>query len=215
MALALLLWAAPLTPAARLLGLAAFALVVWVVQVRIAAHHPFDRFGLANGITLVRAAGVGALLAFAASPPADAGTAWSVLGLSAGLIALDGLDGWAARRQGLASGFGARFDMEVDALAILALAWLAVGLGKAGPWVLGLGLMRYAFLLAGLLAPRLSAPLPPSPRRKAVCVLQLLVLTALLAPPLTPPVSGDLALLAFGALAWSFATDLRWLAGRP
>ena len=38
------------------------------------------------------------------------------------LLALDGLDGWAARRQGLVSAFGARFDMEVDALLILALA---------------------------------------------------------------------------------------------
>lgn len=207
-------------------GLAAFALVACVAQARIATHHPFDRLGLANGVTLARAAGVALLLALAADPPvdplvdpavdplADPRMALGALALSAALIALDGVDGWLARRQGLASAFGARFDMEVDALAILALSWLALGLGKAGPWILGIGLMRYAFVLAGLVVPRLAAPLPPSTRRKVVCVLQLVALTALLAPPVAPPVSSGLALLALAALVWSFAADLRWLACR-
>ena len=74
------------------------------------------------------------------------------------LLALDGLDGRAARGQGLASAFGARFDMEVDALVILALAAIAAGLGKAGPWVLALGLVRYGFVVAGWLAPMARAP---------------------------------------------------------
>ncbi len=196
-------------------GLASFALVACVAQARIAAYHPFDRLGLANGITLARAAGVAALLALAAGPPVDPRMMLGALALSVVLIALDGIDGWAARRQGLVSAFGARFDMEVDALAILALAWLAFGLGKAGPWVLGIGLLRYAFVLAGLVSPRLAAPLPPSTRRKAVCVLQLVALTALIAPPVVPPASAAVALVALAALAWSFATDLRWLADRP
>jgi phosphatidylglycerophosphate synthase len=40
------------------------------------------------------------------------------------LLALDGLDGWLARRFGLASAYGARFDMEVDGFLILVLALL-------------------------------------------------------------------------------------------
>ena len=215
LALAAPLLAAPLSPKARMFGLAAFALVACVAQARIAAHHPFDRLGLANAVTLGRAAGVGALFALAADAPADPDVAVAALGLSTVLIALDGLDGWLARRQGLASNFGARFDMEVDALAILALCWLALGLGKAGPWVLGIGLMRYAFVLAGLAEPRLAAPLPPSTRRKAICVLQLVALTTLLAPQVTPPVSTGIALFALAALTWSFAVDLRWLADQP
>jgi phosphatidylglycerophosphate synthase len=129
-----------------------------------------------------------------------------------GLLALDGIDGWLARRQRLETAFGARFDMEVDALFILVLAALAVGLGKAGAWVLALGMMRYGFVAASLAWPWLAAPLPPSLRRKAVCVLQIAVLAALLAPPVAPPVSGALAAAAFAALAWSFAVDVRWLA---
>jgi hypothetical protein len=101
--------------------------------------------------------------------------------------------------------------MEIDAALVLALAALAWGTGKAGVWVLGLGLMRYGFVVAGLLRPRLARPLPPSWRRKAVCVLQVAVLTALLAPVITPPLAPVLAATAFAALAWSFAVDLRWL----
>ena len=41
------------------------------------------------------------------------------------MTALDGVDGWLARRSGIASAFGARFDMEIDALLILVLAVLA------------------------------------------------------------------------------------------
>ena len=45
-------------------------------------------------------------------------------------------DGPAARRSGIASRFGARFDMETDALMILVLAVLAWRWDRAGAWVL-------------------------------------------------------------------------------
>ena len=101
--------------------------------------------------------------------------------------------------------------METDALLILALAALALGLGKAGPWVLGLGLLRYAFVFAGWLVPALARPLPPSDRRRAVCALQVAALGLLLAPPLVPPLSAALAAAAFAALLASFAIDVAWL----
>jgi hydrogenase/urease accessory protein HupE len=66
-------------------------------------------------------------------------------------------------------------------------------------------------VLAGWLAPRLAQPLPPSRRRQAVCVLQVVVLGLMLAPPVMPPVSVALAAAAFAALAWSFAADVAWL----
>ena len=99
---------------------------------------------------------------------------------------LDGVDGWLARRSGLASAFGARFDMEVDALLIMALAILAWQHGKAGSWVLLSGLLRYAFVAAGWLAPWMSRPLPPSRRRQTVCVVQIAGLCAAVAP-IVPP----------------------------
>ena len=62
---------------------------------------------------------------------------------------LDGVDGWLARRHRIASAFGARFDMEIDALLILALSVLAWRHEKAGAWVVASGLLRYAFVAAG------------------------------------------------------------------
>jgi phosphatidylglycerophosphate synthase len=176
-----------------------------------AAEHAHDRFGLANAVTLGRLGGACLLAGFLAAPGALAGDGGWIAAGAAALLALDGVDGWAARRQGLASEFGARFDMETDALTILVLAALALALEKAGPWVLALGAMRYAFVLAGAGWPRLARPLPPSWRRKAVCVAQLAVLTALMAPPVGPPLSAALAAAALVALVWSFAVDLRWL----
>ena len=199
----------PLPPVA---GLALFALVAAIARARVAVSHPHARFGTANAITLARAAGTALLAAVALEPRLIAGAAgWLAVAGAALLLALDGIDGWLARRQRLASEFGSRFDMEVDALLILVLAALALGLGKAGPWVLGLGVMRYAFVLAGWLVPALRAELPPSRRRKAVCVLQVATLGLLMLPGLDPPASTTLAALAFAALAWSFATDIRWL----
>ena len=62
---------------------------------------------------------------------------------------LDGVDGWLARRDQTASRFGARFDMEIDALLILALSVLAWRHDKAGEWVVISGLLRYVFVAAG------------------------------------------------------------------
>jgi phosphatidylglycerophosphate synthase len=186
-----------------------------VVLERLAGYHPHPRFGLGNGITLARAGGAAVMVALAFEPELVAGRAgWAAFAGAAVLLALDGADGWAARRQGTVSAFGARFDMEVDSGLILALAAIAMGLGKAGPWVLGLGLVRYGFVLAGWIWPALARPLPPSDRRRAVCALQVAVLGLLLAPPVVPPWSAVLAAAAFAALAASFAVDVAWLLRR-
>lgn len=200
---------------APLAGLVVLGLIVAVLLDRVAGFHPHPRFGLGNAVTLARAGAAAVFVALAAEPArlAAPGAAWGALGLALAALALDGVDGWLARRQCLASAFGARFDMEVDALLILALSALAFGLGKAGPWVLSIGLMRYAFVLAARVWPMLGAPLPPSARRRAICAVQTSVLSALLAPILHPPVSTALAAVALVTLAVSFAIDVRWLLG--
>ncbi|MBP7002811.1 CDP-alcohol phosphatidyltransferase family protein [Amaricoccus sp.] len=203
-----------LPPAGVAVALAVYA-VAGTIVVAAVGRHALARFGLGNTVTLVRLAGAAVLAGFVTAPGALAWpTGWLAAAAAGALLALDGVDGWAARRQGLDTAFGARFDMETDALTILVLSTLALALGKAGPWILALGAMRYAFVLAGLALPRLAAPLPPSARRKAVCVLQIAVLSLLLAPPLAPPASAALAALALAALAWSFAVDVRFLLRR-
>ena len=180
---------------------------------RYKAAHPYPRFGPANYVTTVRAMLV-ALIATAIVGPATQEVLWAVIGVTALVAALDGLDGWLARRTGMASAFGARFDMETDAVLILVLSILVWQQGKAGAWVLLCGLMRYGFVAAGWLQPWLAKPLRSTRRGKTVAVGQLLGLSVALAPIVSPRVSPLVAALTLTALAWSFAIDVRWLS-RP
>ncbi len=179
-----------------------------VVLAQMRHSYPHDRIGGCNAVTLLRAAITCALLA----PLADGAAAgWAVTIVGGVALALDGLDGWLARRAGLVSGFGARFDMEVDAAFALTLAlhaWLGTTLG---PGVLLLGVLRYGFVAAGLVLPWLRAELPQRLRRKAICVLQLGTLVLLQTPLPSHAQAGFLAWLATAALALSFALDIRWL----
>jgi phosphatidylglycerophosphate synthase len=195
-------------------AVALFALCTVVALAGLPRHHPHARVGPANTVTLARLALAAALtvpLAQASALSGDPGTAWAVLAVALLALTLDGVDGWLARRTGLASAFGARFDMEVDAVLSALLALLVWQSGAAGPWVLALGFTRYVFVAACLVLPWLAAPLPDSRARKAVCVFQIGALIACLAPVLPVAVATSLAALAAAMLAWSFGRDIVWL----
>lgn len=196
-----------------------YAGVAVVIVQTVEGRHPHPRFGAANLATLTRL-GIAAIFAgivvegLLDRSRITPGIAWTCAALLLVALVLDGVDGRLARRQAMASRFGARFDMEVDALTILLLSILAILLGKAGGWVVLIGLMRYAFVAAAILQPALAAPLPPSQRRQAVCVVQYAALLVLLPPVLHPPVTSAVAAISLAALAWSFAIDIGWLLRR-
>jgi phosphatidylglycerophosphate synthase len=173
----------------------------------VIGKHPYPRFGPANVVTTIRAVLV-ALVALLIGRPATPELLWLTIGLTAVMGVLDGLDGWLARRTGMASEFGARFDMETDAALILVLSILVWQQGKAGAWVLLCGLMRYAFVAAGWLLPWLARPLQSTRRGKTVAVGQLVGLSVALAPIVPVPLSAVAAALTLTALAWSFAIDI-------
>ena len=127
---------------------------------------------------------------------------------------LDGVDGWLARRSGMASAFGARLDVETDAALILALSVLVWLHDKAGPWVLASGLMRYAFVVAAWPLPWMGGPLRPTLRGRIVAVAQIVGLSVALAPVVPRAVSVPVAAVTLAALTWSFAIDVRrlWVA---
>jgi phosphatidylglycerophosphate synthase len=193
-------------------GLAAYAALSGVIAAAAGVERRMARFGVANQVTLLRAGLVclvgGALLAGPASL-----LGWSLAALVAAALSLDAVDGWLARRFGLASRFGARFDLEVDALLILILAVLAWQSDRVGPWVLAIGLLRYAFVAAGWLWPLLRRPLPPSRRRQAVCVQQGVTLLLCLLPPVGSTLASVAAGVALFALLASFAADIIYLVG--
>ncbi len=173
-------------------------------------QHPFDSFGPANAVTSLRlmlVSMVAALLGEAASPA----SAVVATALALVVTALDGVDGWLARRSGMASAFGARFDMETDALLILVLALLAWQHGSAGAWIVLAGLMRYGFVAAGWVWPWMNAPLPPSQRRKAVCVVQIVGLSAIVAPAFPAVLDVLIGAGTLALLSYSFLVDVLWL----
>ena len=194
----------------QLKTLAVFAAAFALVLGGLAAHAPNARFGAANRVTLGRLALI-ALLAALIGEPVDDAVAWGCIVVATSAALLDALDGPLARRGGLASDFGARFDMETDALLVLVLSLLVVHFGKAGAWIVAAGLMRYVFVLAARPWPWLARALPSSGRRKTVCVVQITSLIVCLGPIIALPWSRALAAASLALLAASFAIDTAWL----
>lgn len=201
-----------------------FALGAWLVW-RGLGHtdasgpaHPHPRFGPANRITLLRLGGLALVAALvgeavpSAPPAALPAAAWTLVVLATLVAVLDAADGALARRSGLSSRFGARFDMETDAAFTLVLCALVVQAGQAGAWVLASGLMRYGFVAAAAALPWLNGPLPPSKRRQTVCVVQITALIICLGPIVPPWLSSALAAGSLALLGWSFAIDVLHLA---
>jgi phosphatidylglycerophosphate synthase len=169
---------------------------------------PHPTLGLCNVVTLTRLVIVGALTA---ALVAGGGDPVAILALATAALALDGVDGWLARSRGRVSDFGARFDLEVDSAFALVLALHALASGTAGPMVLVLGAMRYAFVAAAQVLPWLGGPLPERFGRKAVCVIQMAALIVIQWPGLPEAMAEGLVLGAAGALVWSFGLDIRHL----
>jgi phosphatidylglycerophosphate synthase len=161
-------------------------------------------------VTLARGA-LTAMLYAAIGEQVGPPVVWFVVIAAAIAVMLDGVDGWLARNTGETTPFGARFDMETDALLILGISILSWQHGKAGPWILAAGLMRYIFVAFGYVLPWLNRALPYSYRRKVVCVAQSLSLIVSLIPWLTVPFSTFIALAGLSLLLMSFAVDIAWL----
>lgn len=208
--LTLVLFAVP-TASMLLIGTTLWSAIL-VLAWRGLSWHPHENFGPANIVTLFRAAGtvlVASLIPVAMLMPVQ--WLWMLTVLAVLLLSLDGVDGYLARHTRLASSFGARFDMEIDALLILTISVFLWRSGEMGIWITALGLMRYAFLLAGVWLRPLQGDLFTSFRRKLVCVIQLVALCAILSPLISAPLSSVLGAIALICLTGSFTRDILWL----
>ena len=175
----------PLAASVSVGNVAALALYLAVAALAVAGldfHRPQLEFGWANRVTLLRAVMTCALAGAAIDGELGVRGMWIATAIAALALALDGVDGWLARRFGTSSPYGARFDMEVDAFSIVVLTALLWRHDKVGAWVLLAGALRYAFVAAGWLWPKLNAPLPPRERRRAICAILIAGLVAAMAP---------------------------------
>ena len=177
------------------------------------ATQPGPGIGIANRVTLARSILVLPVAALTLQPGAlvSERAYWWIIALGTVAMLLDRTDGRVARRTGTASAFGARFDMDLDAFLLLALSVLVWESGKVGPWVILIGALRYLFVVGGLFWAVLAGELPPSERRKIVCVAQGVALLVCLGPII--PASGAVVVAAgaLAALVVSFSVDVRWL----
>jgi phosphatidylglycerophosphate synthase len=170
---------------------------------------PVHHVTAANLVTCARI-----VLALALPAVVVAGSRALLVGVLGVALLSDLVDGRLARRNGTASAFGARLDMEADALLILVLS--AVVASDVGWWVLWLGLVRYAFAAVVVGVPRLQAEPPPRPWCKVVAALVGTVL-ALAAVGAIPGGAEEPVLVATSALlAESFGREAlqRWRASR-
>ena len=194
-------------------AVAVFAVVMLTAIGFVRDHHPFARFGPANGTTTARATLVALVVSLVGEPGVQV-VAASAAGFTLLVTALDGVDGWFARRTRMASDFGARFDMETDALLVMALSVLAWQIRKgrsvgAAVWPAALPVRRWRLAVA------LASPSPsPSIRRQTICVVQVVGLSLTIVPVIPTPLSTVLAAITLSALCYSFLVDVVWLSGR-
>ena len=183
-------------------------------------HHlpeppPGQGLGTPNRITLARATLVLPVAALSLQPTTLPTAAyWWIIAVSTLAMVMDGVDGWIARLTDGATRFGARFDMELDAFLMLALSALVAESGKVGPWIILIGALRYLFVTGGWVWPPLSHDLPPSHRRKTICVVQGVVLLVCLGPIIPAAMATVVALGALALLLYSFGVDVWRLARR-
>ena len=205
-------WLLDLPNSYLLQTLVLYALLAGVIFWFVPDKLPGRGLGAANRVTLARAILLLPVAALVAQPEILRNVGyWLIIVMSTIAMLLDGVDGWVARRTGTSTTFGARLDMELDAFFLLALAMLVWLSGKVGPWVILIGVIRYLFVAAGWAWPALQATLPPSQRRKTICVVQGIGLLVCLGPITPASLAFVTEVVALGLLVYSFVQDVRWL----
>jgi phosphatidylglycerophosphate synthase len=191
----------------------ACALTLATALARGLARRPGDRLARASWVTLARATLAVGVAALAADSFTHDTPVALLVTLAAVALVLDAVDGWVARRTGMATELGARFDGEVDAFLILALSVYVAP--ECGAWVLAIGAARYLFLAGEWLLPWMRAPLPPRRWRKLVAATQGVVLTVAAAGVLPLALTQALLVAALALLAASMGQCVWWLWRRP
>jgi phosphatidylglycerophosphate synthase len=186
---------------AWLLSLCAFTSISVLVYRCRRRWTPGGRFGLANAVTLLRLCGMLVLPWLAPG---------QIVYCGAVLFAMDGVDGWIARRAGLAGEFGEFIDKESDAFLTLMLCLLLYRLPESfGPWILLPGLLRYLFVLFVKFAkPPQAKEQRTAKARWILFFMMLVLLLSFAAYPSYLDYCRPLAALMTLMLTYSFAESL-------
>lgn len=167
------------------------------------------QLGPADRVTLSRAVLAGGVAALVADSYERSAPVEVMVGLTVVALVLDAVDGRIARRTGTTNAFGARFDMEVDSFLVLVLSIHVMP--SVGGWVLAIGAMRYALLVAEWVLPWLRRAVPPRPWRKVVAAIQGIVLVVATADVLPRSLMAAAVAASLALLVESFGRDVVWL----
>lgn len=161
------------------------------------------RFVVPNSVTALRSA-----LTLLVPLALHEAPGWAVAAACAVIFALDGCDGWLARRLNAVSAYGARWDMEADAVFLLLIEFELWQRGRVGVWVIGTGLLRYAYVLCLALFPNRAGPVPRfALARHAFAILVSGLSLAWLLPD---PWAAWIAAIAAVPIGLSFAYSFIW-----
>ena len=108
------------------------AIAVAIAALAVQAGAPADGAGAAVTLAGTAIDVTGGAAGGTAGELSASAVLWGVTVAAIAALALDGVDGPLARASGLASAFGARYDMEIDALLALVLAALIWRTGELG-----------------------------------------------------------------------------------
>lgn len=220
---ALVLWVLeqPVTAAGWLVGsLAGWAFVLWQCYSRLHLNvspldnRPFSYLGTANRITLLRGWLIGATAGFLAMLPFQplAGLLYVPAGLYTLAAALDGLDGYVARRQQQTTRLGAELDTALDAFGLLIAPLVAVFTDKLPVVYLLVSLAYYLFKWGIHWRQQRGRPvyaLPPSQLRRYLAGAQMVLVAVALWPPVPGSISQGVGIVLMVPLLVGFCRD--WL----
>lgn len=220
---ALVLWmfAAPVTGGRWFLGgLAGWAFVLWQCHRRLHLNvstiddRAFNSLGAANRITLLRGWLIGATVGFLAMLPLQPHLV--LLYVPAVLYtlaaALDGLDGYVARRQQQTTRLGTQLDTVMDAFGLLIAPLFAVVTGKLPAIYLLVSLAYYFFQWGIRWRQQRGRPvyaLPPSQVRRYLAGAQMVLVAVALWPPVPGSISQGVGIVLMMPLLAGFCRD--WL----
>lgn len=168
---------------------------------------------LATIVTLARGVALAIFTGFLVAGIPDGSLVWAPAVLFAAAAGLDAVDGWIARSADSETAFGARLDMEVDALTVLVGTLLVVRETLVPVVFILVGLARYMFVFGSWLRIQRGQPvaeLPPSQLRKLLGGLAMSTIWVALLPVVPISVSRPLALVVLVPFIVNFSRD--WLA---
>lgn len=168
---------------------------------------------LATVVTLARGVALAAFTGFLVAGLPDGSLAWVPAVLFAAAAGLDAIDGWIARSTDSESAFGARLDVEVDALTVMFGTLFVVREALVPAVFIAVGLARYLFVFGIWLRHQRDQPvyeLPPSQLRKLLGGLAMGMIWVAMLPAVPASVSRPLALVVLVPFVINFSRD--WLA---